>query len=151
MIALGLLISAVVLFVYSEFFSSETDAAIKEPATKQAAGNSNTWKQKYEKLLAQQELEKNEAAEKERQEAEKKAAEEKKKNEEKKYTVVVSKGEPTSQVSQDLKNNGIIANAQDFDNYLKQNNYEKYVRDGKYDVTNKMTFEQLAKKLTHQD
>ncbi|EUJ60940.1 hypothetical protein MCOL2_04681 [Listeria fleischmannii FSL S10-1203] len=34
-----------------------------------------------------------------------------------------------------------------FDNYLKQNDYEKYIRDGKYELTNKMTFEQIAKKL----
>ncbi|EIA20660.1 endolytic transglycosylase MltG [Listeria fleischmannii] len=153
MVALGLLISAAVLFVFSQFFSPDTDAATtkEKTATTQEAGNNTTWKQKYEKLLAKQELEKNEAAEKERQETTAKADAEKKKNEVKKYTLIIQKGDPTSKVSQNLQENGIIPVAKNFDNYLKQNDYEKYIRDGKYELTSKMTFEQIAKKLSHQN
>lgn len=104
--------------------------------------NSDTWKKKYEKLLAEQELEKNKAAE------EKRLAEQKK-NEVKKYKLVIAKGDPSSKASQDLEKNGIVKSATEFEKFLKQNNYEKYIRDGSYEVTNKMTYDQIAKKLAH--
>lgn len=60
MLALGFLISAVVLLVYNQFFSTQTKAD-ETKATSTKAGsdeNSSTWKNKYEKLLAQQEVDK---------------------------------------------------------------------------------------------
>uniref|UniRef100_UPI0031F7C401 hypothetical protein n=1 Tax=Listeria monocytogenes TaxID=1639 RepID=UPI0031F7C401 len=54
MLALGFLISAVVLLVYNQFFSTQTKAD-ETKATSTKAGsdeNSSTWKNKYEKLLA---------------------------------------------------------------------------------------------------
>lgn len=60
MLALGFLISAVVLLVYNQFFSTQTKADETKAASTKAGSdeNSSTWKNKYEKLLAQQEVDK---------------------------------------------------------------------------------------------
>lgn len=154
MIALGLLISAVVLFVFNQFFSVDSNAAKESKKTttvnKNSEENSATWKAKYEKLLAKQELEKNNQDEAKRLEAQKKADEEKKKKEVKNYKLVIAKGDPSSKASEDLEKNGIVKSASDFEKFLKQNDYEKYIRDGSYDLNNKMSYEEIAKKLAHQ-
>ncbi|EUJ17529.1 hypothetical protein MAQA_10846 [Listeria aquatica FSL S10-1188] len=77
MIALGLLISAAVLFVFNQFFSVDSNAAKETKKTtapsKNSEENSATWKSKYEKLLAKQELDKNNKDEAKRLEEQKKS------------------------------------------------------------------------------
>ncbi|WP_163652741.1 endolytic transglycosylase MltG [Listeria sp. PSOL-1] len=147
MIALGFLISALVLFVFSQV-SPSVSKSVKQPTstkaeqTKATSKNEASWKEKYEKLLAEKELEKT-------KQAEQKAKEEEAKKKVKTYTLTLEKGDPSSKASEELQKNGIIKNANDFDNYLKQNNYEKYIRDGKYPLNSDMSFEQIAKKLAH--
>lgn len=82
MLALGFLISAVVLLVYNQF-SPQTKADETKAASTKAGSdeNSSTWKNKYEKLLAQQEVDKAteaEAKKKAEEDAKKKAEEAKK-------------------------------------------------------------------------
>ncbi|MBC9884054.1 endolytic transglycosylase MltG, partial [Bradyrhizobium sp. INPA01-394B] len=113
--------------------------------------NSSTWKNKYEKLLAQQEVDKATEAEakKKAEEDAKKKAEEAKKV--KSYTLKISKGDPSSKAGDDLKANGIIKSASDFDKYLRDNDYEKYIRDGSYNLKSDMSYETIAKILTHKN
>ncbi|HEM2374177.1 TPA: endolytic transglycosylase MltG, partial [Listeria monocytogenes] len=113
--------------------------------------NSSTWKNKYEKLLAQQEVDKATEAEakKKAEEDAKKKAEEAKKV--KSYTLKISKGDPSSKAGDELQANGIIKSASDFDKYLRDNNYEKYIRDGSYNLKSDMSYETIAKILTHKN
>ncbi|MBF2649049.1 endolytic transglycosylase MltG [Listeria seeligeri] len=145
MLALGFLVSAVVLLVYDQFFSTPTkaDETNAAPTKDVADDNSNTWKAKYEKLLAQQEVDKaaDEAAKKKEEEAKKV----------KSYTLTISKGDPSSKAGEELQANGIIKSASEFDKYLKDNNYEKYVRDGKYNLKSDMSYETIAKILAHKN
>lgn len=153
MLALGFLISAVVLFVYDQFFSTPTKADETKSASTKAGSDdsSNTWKVKYEKLLAQQEVDKateDEAKKKADEDAKKKAEEAKKV---KNYTLTISKGDPSSKAGEELQKNGIIKSSSEFDKYLKDNDYEKYVRDGKYNLTSDMNYETIAKILAHKN
>ncbi|EAG7449197.1 TPA: endolytic transglycosylase MltG, partial [Listeria monocytogenes] len=123
-------------------------------ATSTKAGsdeNSSTWKNKYEKLLAQQEVDKATEAEakKKAEEDAKKKAEEAKKV--KSYTLKISKGDPSSKAGDELQANGIIKSASDFDKYLRDNDYEKYIRDGSYNLKSDMSYETIAKILTHKN
>ncbi|EAD8755717.1 TPA: hypothetical protein UPF75_001381, partial [Listeria monocytogenes] len=108
MLALGFLISAVVLLVYNQFFSTQTKADETKAASTKAGSdeNSSTWKNKYEKLLAQQEVDKATEAEakKKAEEDAKKKAEEAKKV--KSYTLKISKGDPSSKAGDELQANG---------------------------------------------
>lgn len=152
MLALGFLISAVVLLVYNQFFSTQTKAD-ETKATSTKAGsdeNSSTWKNKYEKLLAQQEVDKaTEAEAKKKPKKMLKKAEEAKKV--KSYTLKISKGDPSSKAGDELQTNGIIKSASDFDKYLRDNDYEKYIRDGSYNLKSDMSYETIAKILTHKN
>ncbi|WP_099220961.1 endolytic transglycosylase MltG [Listeria costaricensis] len=153
MLALGFLISAVVLFIGDQFFITDTDAATETKTTQKAtetkadsskkdSDNSDTWKKKYEDLLAQQELEKKEAEDA-------KKAEEAKANEVKTYTLTIQSGDPASKAGEDLQANGIIESADDFNKYIKDNGYEGYIRDGQYEVKSDMSYEDIAKLLSH--
>ncbi|EAC4041429.1 endolytic transglycosylase MltG [Listeria monocytogenes] len=153
MLALGFLISAVVLLVYNQFFSTQTKAdETKATSTKNGSDeNSSTWKTKYEKLLAQQEMDKaaeTEAKKKAEADAKKKAEEAKKV---KSYTLTISKGDPSSKAGDELHANGIVKNSSEFDKYLRDNNYEKYIRDGSYTLKSDMSYETIAKILTHKN
>ncbi|AHI55829.1 endolytic transglycosylase MltG [Listeria ivanovii] len=149
MLALGFLVSAVVLLVYDQFFSTPTkaDETNAAPTKDVSEDNSDTWKTKYEKLLAQQEVDK--AADDEAKKAAKKKAEEAKKV--KSYTLTISKGDPSSKAGDELQANGIIKSSSEFDKYLKDNNYEKYIRDGKYNLKSDMSYETIAKILAHKN
>ncbi|STY43110.1 Uncharacterised protein [Listeria grayi] len=61
MLALGFLISALLLFVYVQFFSTDTQANQKKDTANST--EVKKWKQKYSDLLAKQELEKTKQAE----------------------------------------------------------------------------------------
>ncbi|MFS6999653.1 hypothetical protein AB6817_06990, partial [Carnobacterium maltaromaticum] len=86
--------------------------------------------------------------------AKKKADEEaaKKKAEEdkvKKYTLVIGQGDPTSAAVDQLASQGIIKDANEFTQFLSANDYEMYIRDGSYEVNSSMSYEQIAKIITH--
>lgn len=152
MLALGFLISAVVLLVYNQFFSTQTKADETKAASTKAGSdeNSSTWKNKYEKLLAQQEVDKATEAEAKKK-AEEDAKRKQKKQKSKSYTLKISKGDPSSKAGDELQANGIIKSASDFDKYLRDNNYEKYIRDGSYNLKSDMSYETIAKILTHKN
>ncbi|EAK8852654.1 hypothetical protein D3H06_11505, partial [Listeria monocytogenes] len=89
-----------------------------------------------------------EAKKKAEEDAKKKAEEAKKV---KSYTLKISKGDPSSKAGDELQANGIIKSASDFDKYLRDNNYEKYIRDGSYNLKSDMSYETIAKILTHKN
>lgn len=160
MLALGFLISALLLFVYVQFFSTDTQANQKKDTANST--EVKKWKQKYSDLLAKQELEKTKQAEDSaKKEEEQKQADAKKqdaakkeqaeKNKVKKYTLRIAKGDPSSKAGEVLESEGIIKSAKDFDKFLRKNDYEKYVRDGKYKLSSDMSYEKIAKVLAHKN
>ncbi|MBA3925389.1 hypothetical protein [Listeria rustica] len=156
MLALGFLISAVLLLVFDTFFSSSAQAekSADQKTTAETKDNSG-YKKKYEDLLASQELAKSQAAEAQKAVAAKKKAEEEKAkqaaNQVKKFTLVIKKGDPSSKAGNELQFAGIIKSGAEFDKFLRSNNYEKYVRDGSYAVDSNMTADQIAKIITHKN
>ncbi|MBC6314629.1 hypothetical protein [Listeria grandensis] len=154
MLALGFLISAVLLLVFDTFFSSsaqaEKSAEPKTTTTAKSADNAS-YKKKYEDLLAAQELAKSQAAEAQKAVAAKKKAEEEKAKQIKKFTLVIKKGDPSSKAGNELQIAGIIKSGAEFDKFLRANGYEKYVRDGSYALTSNMTADQIAKIITHKN
>lgn len=154
MLALGFLISAVLLLVFDTFFSSSAQAeksAEPKTTTTTKSDDSENYKKKYEDLLASQELAKSQAAEAQKAVAAKKKAEEEKAKQVKKFTLVIKKGDPSSKAGNELQYAGIIKSGAEFDKFLRTNNYEKYVRDGSYAVDSNMTADQIAKIITHKN
>lgn len=156
MLALGFLISAVLLLVFDTFFSSSAQAEKSaDPKTTGKTDDNASYKKKYEDLLASQELAKSQSAEAQKAVAAKKKAEEEKAkqaaNQVKKFTLVIKKGDPSSKAGNELQFAGIIKSGAEFDKFLRANNYEKYVRDGSYAVDSNMTADQIAKIITHKN
>lgn len=153
MLALGFLISAVLLLVFDTFFSSSAQAekSAEPEKTTTTKADDSSYKKKYEDLLASQELAKSQAAEAQKAAAAKKKAEEEKAKQVKKFTLVIKKGDPSSKAGNELQAAGIIKSGSDFDKFLRANGYEKYVRDGSYNVNSTMTADQLAKIITHKN
>lgn len=59
-------------------------------------------------------------------------------------TITVKEGQPSSVVASQLKEQGIIEDSFEFDEYLEKNNYATKIRPGKYDVTKDMDFEKIV-------
>lgn len=181
-LAVGFLVSALILSGYRLFLYEPSTSAAKNSETSKKSttlsADEKSYKEKYEELLTKVELEKvtgdssstdsatadssskaKTAAEKKAEEtaaaaAKKKEEEEaaKKKAEEdkvKKYTLVIGQGDPTSTAVDQLASQGIIKDANEFTQFLSANDYEMYIRDGSYEVNSSMSYEQIAKIITH--
>jgi hypothetical protein len=64
------------------------------------------------------------------------------------YTITISEGMSSKEVSQLLEKAHIIDNAQRFDQYLQQHNLHKKIQVGTFEVTSEMNDGQLAKIIT---
>ncbi|MGX7376519.1 hypothetical protein ACWOFO_04925 [Carnobacterium maltaromaticum] len=177
-LAVGFLVSALVLSGYRLFLYETSTAKSSETAKKEKtlSADEKSYKEKYEELLTKVELEKvtgdssstdssktdsssktaddKKATDAADAAAKKKADEEaaKKKAEEdkvKKYTLVIGQGDPTSAAVDQLASQGIIKDANEFTQFLSANDYEMYIRDGSYEVNSSMSYEQIAKIITH--
>lgn len=171
----ALVLSGYRLFLYEPSTSTakSSETAKKE---KTLSADEKSYKEKYEGLLTKVELEKvtgdssstdssktdsssktaddKKATDAAAAAAKKKADEEaaKKKAEEdkvKKYTLVIGQGDPTSAAVDQLASQGIIKDANEFTQFLSANDYEMYIRDGSYEVNSSMSYEQIAKIITH--
>ncbi|MEN1970523.1 hypothetical protein WMZ97_20935 [Lentibacillus sp. N15] len=71
-----------------------------------------------------------------------------KKKEEKTYTLTIKSGMASSEISDDLKANGIIDDAGKFSKFLKDNDYDQRVQLGKFKVKSSMNQQELAQKIT---
>jgi hypothetical protein len=64
------------------------------------------------------------------------------------YTITISEGMSSKEVSQLLEKAHIIDNAQRFDQYLQQHNLHKKIQVGTFEVTSEMNDEQIVKIIT---
>lgn len=158
-LALGFLVSAIVLAGYRLFFyDAQIMASEEKPAEETSLSKEeSSYKEKYENLLAETEvanLEK-EAATSESEVVTEEAMSEPAEDAEsessepsvKEMTVVINDGDPSSIASQQLKEQGLIEDALDFDGFLEDNDYASLIRPGSYEVSSDMDYEQLAKVL----
>ena len=67
---------------------------------------------------------------------------------ERSFTIQISSGMATSEISETLQDNGIIKDAKKFDDYLEKNDYAKYIQLGKHKLSSGMSLEEIAKALT---
>lgn len=158
-LALGFLVSAIVLAGYRLFFYDAQSIASEDKPTEETVLSKEeaTYKEKYEALLAETEvanLEKETAAsesdtaeEEATSESAESAASESSEPSEKKITVIINEGDPSSVASQQLQEQGLIEDAFDFDGFLEDNGYAALIRPGSYDVSSEMDYDQLASVL----
>lgn len=66
----------------------------------------------------------------------------------KEYQLEVISGMSSNEIARVLAENNIISSDTEFDNYLKQNNYQTKIQIGSYSITNQMSYEQIAKIIT---
>lgn len=89
------------------------------------------------------------ASEEKQEDADKKATEDKKKDkEEKTYTIKIKSGMASSEISDQLAENDIINDADEFSQYLKEEGYETKVQLGKFKVSSDMNKKEIAEELT---
>lgn len=63
--------------------------------------------------------------------------------------IMVIRGDSSVSVSRRLFEAGLVESAVEFDSYLCQNGYDKYICVGTYNIENGADFETIAKTLTH--
>ena len=164
-LALGFLISAIVLVGYRLFLYDPATIASEDESTEETVvtKEESSYKEKYEALLAETEiadLEKEAVTSEpemieEAATSEAAATSESAENTEsnasessvKEITVIINDGDPSSVASQQLKGQGLIEDALDFDGFLEDNNYAALIRPGSYEVSSDMDYNQLAKVL----
>ncbi|MEN2464987.1 hypothetical protein [Ornithinibacillus sp. JPR2-1] len=66
----------------------------------------------------------------------------------KSYTLTIESGMPSSAISNQLEENGIIDNARDFSNYLEDKGYANRVQLGEFTLTSDMSHYEIAEALT---
>lgn len=66
----------------------------------------------------------------------------------KSYTLTIESGMPSSEISNQLEENGIIDNARDFSNYLEEKGYANRVQLGEFTLTSDMSHYEIAEALT---
>lgn len=78
----------------------------------------------------------------------KKTSKENKENKKNSYTIHIKSGMQPSKVSDLLKENGLIKDARNYDQYLNKHNYENYIQLGKHKLNSDMNDHDIAEALT---
>lgn len=159
-LGIGFLVAALFVLGFKLFGNDATAGSKKEaaPETKTAAQTKEQadWKKKYEDLLAETETAKLEKEDKAEEETKKETSkkDESSKKEDKKDTdsaeISIGSGEPASDVAKKLKDNGMISDAEYFTEFLRNNGYEKFIRNGTYTIKKSMNLDDIAKTITGQ-
>ncbi|MDY3774283.1 MAG: hypothetical protein SO023_04100 [Eubacterium sp.] len=68
----------------------------------------------------------------------------------KKQSFVVREGLLSSSVAREMEEQGIIKDADEFDDYMEKNGYAKKVRSGKYDIPEDADYKTIAKIITRE-
>ncbi|MCJ8006836.1 endolytic transglycosylase MltG [Lederbergia wuyishanensis] len=135
--ASGLLVSALILYAYVQFFQKKPDPVpalkegyieINQTEYEQLKQESDEWKNKFETLA-------------------KKKAEQISKTTEKTvnhYEIVIPEGVSSIEISTELEDAGIIDNAEDFNNYLANKNLQRYIQFGKFELNDSMSYEEIC-------
>ena len=161
-LALGFLVSAIILAGYRSFLYEPQVADSSESDTAPLTQDELTYKEKYETLLAETELaqlesgyvdesestESTEPAESDEavQESSKNDTEESKEESEEvaTATVIINEGDPSSTAARQLQEQGIIEDSAEFDQFLESNNLSNLVRPGNFTVNSGMSFQEIA-------
>jgi len=161
-LALGFLVSAIILAGYRSFLYEPQVADSSESDTAPLTQDELTYKEKYETLLAETELaqlesdyvdesestESTEPAESDEavQESSKNDTEESKEEGEEvaTATVIINEGDPSSTAARQLQEQGIIEDSAEFDQFLESNNLSNLVRPGNFTVNSGMSFQEIA-------
>lgn len=161
-LALGFLVSAIILAGYRSFLYQPQVADSSESDTAPLTQDELTYKEKYETLLAETELaqlesgyvdesestENKESAESDEavQESSKNDTEESKEESEEvaTATVIINEGDPSSTAARQLQEQGIIEDSAEFDEFLESNNLSNLVRPGSFTVNSDMSFQEIA-------
>lgn len=158
-LGIGFLIAAILILSF-KLFGNESEATTKKDTSVAKTTTSTTqtkeqadWKKKYEDLLAETEtakLEQEQAAEKQ---AAKKTESKKATTEQDKESVSISigKGEPASDVAKKLADFDMISDADYFTEFMRNNGYEKFIRNGTYTIKKTMNLDDIAKTITGQN
>lgn len=70
------------------------------------------------------------------------------KDEPKKLTLSINQGDVSQDIANNLKDNGIIDDAQKFSSYLEDNDYSSYIQIGKFEVNSAMNHKEIAEIIT---
>lgn len=153
-LSLGFLLSAILLAGYRAFFFEPAMSAegTDAPST-ELSPEENTYKEKYEQLLAETEVAKMEHEQDSEDTSPSNTAEstespdEDAGNEVITTTVVINEGEPSSVAAAQLQNQGILDNAGEFNDYLEENNLTTLIRPGSFTVSSDMSYGEIADTL----
>lgn len=161
-LALGFLVSAIILAGYRSFLYEPQVADSSESDTAPLTQDELTYKEKYETLLAETELAQLEsgyvdesententesaASDEAAQESSKSDTEESKEESEEVVTatVIINEGDPSSTAARQLQEQGIIEDSAEFDQFLESNNLSNLVRPGNFTVNSDMSFQEIA-------
>ena len=167
-LSLGFLVSALILAGYRSFFYESQPVDVTDAST-ELTQEDETYKDKYESLLAETELAKmeseyaedgqgtestDEAAAEESSESETEEADsstEESSSEAVTATVVINNGDPSSIAARQLQDQGIIENSADFDNFLEENNLSNLIRPGTFTIESGMSFQEIADILSSEN
>ncbi|MCR2820399.1 hypothetical protein [Lederbergia panacisoli] len=135
--ASGILVSTLILYVFVHFFEKKPEPvrAIKEGYIEierneyeQLKQESEEWQKKYETN-----------AKKNSEVIEKKAE-----PSEKHYRLVISEGMSSKEICARLEEAGLIDNAEDFNDFLANQNLQRYIQIGTYDLNDSMSYEDIS-------
>lgn len=125
----------------------------KDNASKKNASEENKVPEKEDKVAeVNKEADKNKDVDKDK-DKKKDNASDKEKNEDNKddiakFTINIESGMLSSTISETLKENKIIDDAQKFNSYLKKHDYDLKVQLGKFKVNSEMTFNEIAETIS---
>ncbi len=161
-LALGFLVSAIILAGYRSFLYQPQVADSSESDTAPLTQDELTYKEKYETLLAETELaqlesgyvDESESTENKESAASDEAAQESSESDTEESqedsedvvtaTVVINQGDPSSTAARQLQEQGIIEDSAEFDEFLESNNLSNLVRPGSFTVNSDMSFQEIA-------
>ena len=161
-LALGFLVSAIILAGYRSFLYEPQVADSSESDTAPLTQDELTYKEKYETLLAETELAQLEsgyvdesententesaASDEAAQESGESDTEESQEDSEDVVTatVIINEGDPSSTAARQLQEQGIIEDSAEFDQFLESNNLSNLVRPGNFTVNSDMSFQEIA-------
>lgn len=161
-LALGFLVSAIILASYRSFLYQPQVADSSESDTAPLTQDELTYKEKYETLLAETELaqlengyvDESESTENTESAASDEAAQESSESDTEESqedsedvataTVVINQGDPSSTAARQLQEQGIIEDSAEFDEFLESNNLSNLVRPGSFTVNSDMSFQEIA-------
>ncbi|MER2110376.1 MAG: hypothetical protein ABS913_00250 [Desemzia incerta] len=161
-LALGFLVSAIILAGYRSFLYQPQVADSSESDTAPLTQDELTYKEKYETLLAETELaqlesgyvDESESTENTESAASDEAAQESSESDTEESqedsedvvtaTVVINQGDPSSTAARQLQEQGIIEDSAEFDEFLESNNLSNLVRPGSFTVNSDMSFQEIA-------